>query len=306
MTKIKVVGIGGSGSNAINRMMKCGVMGVEFIAINTDLQNLKKNNADKKIRIGKNITKGLGAGMNPNIGENAAKESREEIEEVLVGADIVFIACGLGGGTGTGGAPVVAKISKDLGILTIAIVTTPFSFEGKSRMSIAKKGEKALKKEVDTLISVSNNRLSLLIKDNTSIDSAFWLCDEVLRQAVCGISDLITLPGIINIDFADIKSILKDSGLAVFGIGIASGEDRAKEAVSSALSSPLLDISLNRTKGVLFNVSGGDDISLIEIDDIAKEIKAKVSPDAKILFGAVQSEDLKKNEIKVTVLITGL
>ena len=306
MTKIKVVGIGGSGSNAINRMMKCDVMGVEFIAINTDLQNLKKNNADKKIRIGKNITKGLGAGMNPNIGENAAKESREEIEEVLVGADIVFIACGLGGGTGTGGAPVVAKISKDLGILTIAIVTTPFSFEGKSRMSIAKKGEKALKKEVDTLISVSNNRLSLLIKDNTSIDSAFWLCDEVLRQAVCGISDLITLPGIINIDFADIKSILKDSGLAVFGIGIASGEDRAKEAVSSALSSPLLDISLNRTKGVLFNVSGGDDISLIEIDDIAKEIKAKVSPDAKILFGAVQSEDLKKNEIKVTVLITGL
>lgn len=306
MTKIKVVGIGGSGSNAINRMMKCDVMGVEFIAINTDLQNLKKNNADKKIRIGENITKGLGAGMNPNIGESAAKESREEIEEVLVGADIVFIACGLGGGTGTGGAPVVAKISKDLGILTIAIVTTPFSFEGKSRMSIAKKGEKALKKEVDTLISVSNNRLSLLIKDNTSIDSAFWLCDEVLRQAVCGISDLITLPGIINIDFADIKSILKDSGLAVFGIGIASGEDRAKEAVSSALSSPLLDISLSRTKGVLFNVSGGDDISLIEIDDIAKEIKAKVSPDAKILFGAVQSEDLKKNEIKVTVLITGL
>jgi len=306
MTKIKVVGIGGSGSNAINRMMKCDVMGVEFIAINTDLQNLKKNNADKKIRIGKNITKGLGAGMNPNIGENAAKESREEIEEVLVGADIVFIACGLGGGTGTGGAPVVAKISKDLGILTIAIVTTPFSFEGKSRMSIAKKGEKALKKEVDTLISVSNNRLSLLIKDNTSIDSAFWLCDEVLRQAVCGISDLITLPGIINIDFADIKSILKDSGLAVFGIGIASGEDRAKEAVSSALSSPLLDISLSRTKGVLFNVSGGDDISLVEIDDIAKEIKAKVSSDAKILFGAVQSEDLKKNEIKVTVLITGL
>lgn len=306
MTKIKVVGIGGSGSNAINRMMKCDVMGVEFIAINTDLQNLKKNNADKKIRIGENITKGLGAGMNPNIGESAAKESREEIEEVLVGADIVFIACGLGGGTGTGGAPVVAKISKDLGILTIAIVTTPFSFEGRGRMSIAKKGEKALKKEVDTLISVSNNRLSLLIKDNTSIDSAFWLCDEVLRQAVCGISDLITLPGIINIDFADIKSILKDSGLAVFGIGIASGEDRAKEAVSSALSSPLLDISLSKTKGVLFNISGGDDISLIEIDDIAKEIKAKVSPDAKILFGAVQSEDLKKNEIKVTVLITGL
>lgn len=305
ITKIKVIGVGGSGSNAITRMMKCKIEGVELIALNTDLQDLKKTNAHQKIRIGKSVTKGLGTGMSPIIGEKAAEEDREVIKEALKESDLIFIACGLGGGTGTGAAPVIAEISKNLGILTIAVVTTPFSFEGKERMRIAREGEDRLKGKVDTLISVSNNKLASIIDPGTSVDSAFWICDEVLRQAVCGISDLITLPGIINIDFADIRAILKDSGSAIFGIGTAVGENRAKEAVSVALNSPLIDISCDKAKGVLFNVSGGEDINLIEINDIAKEIKEKVSPDAKIIFGAVQGEKLKKGEIKVTVVATG-
>ena len=305
ITKIKVIGVGGSGSNAIARMMKCKIEGVELIALNTDLQDLKKTNAHQKIRIGKSVTKGLGTGMSPIIGEKAAEEDREVIKEALKESDLIFIACGLGGGTGTGAAPVIAEISKNLGILTVAVVTTPFSFEGKERMRIAREGEDRLKGKVDTLISVSNNKLASIIDPGTSVDSAFWICDEVLRQAVCGVSDLITLPGIINIDFADIRAILKDSGSAIFGIGTAVGENRAKEAVSVALNSPLIDISCDKAKGVLFNVSGGEDINLIEINDIAKEIKEKVSPDAKIIFGAVQGEKLKKGEIKVTVVATG-
>ncbi len=304
-TKIKVVGVGGSGSNAVTRMMKCKLEGVELIAINTDLQDLKKASAHTKIRIGQESTKGLGTGMNPNLGKIAAEEDRDTIKQAIAGADLIFIACGLGGGTGTGVAPVVAQIAKEMGILTIAVVTTPFSFEGKERSRIATKGEEVLKDSVDTLISVSNDKLYNFIDSKMSIESAFWMCDEVLRQAVSGISDLITLPGIINIDFADVKAMLKDSGSAIFGIGIASGENRYKEATLSALNSPFIDVSCNKAKGVLFNVSGGEDISLVEINEIAKTIKERVSTDARIIFGAVQGEDLKKGEIKVTVVVTG-
>lgn len=305
ITGIKVVGVGGSGSNAVTRMMKHRIEGVELIAVNTDLQDLKKSNAHRKIRIGKEVTKGLGTGMNYSLGRKAAQEDEAEIEKFLEDTDLVFIACGLGGGTGTGAAPVIAAKAKEMGILTVGVVTTPFSFEGKERLRIARKGEELLKEKVDTLISVSNDKLSAFIEPKTSIDSAFWICDEVLRQAVSGISDLIMLPGIINIDFADVRVILKDSGSAIFGIGIASGENRAKNAALTALNSPLIDISCSKAKGVLFNVSGGKDISLIEINEVAKTIRERVSPDAKIIFGAVQGEDLKKGEIKVTVIATG-
>lgn len=305
VTRIKVIGIGGSGSNTVTRMMKHGIDGVELIAVNTDLQDLNKAKAHRKLRIGRSATEGLGTGMNPRVGEKAAEEDREAIKEALKDSDLVFIACGLGGGTGTGAAPVVAEISRDLGILTVAVVTTPFSFEGKERMTIAKKGLKKLTDRVDTLISVSNDRLSSVIDPGTSVDSAFWICDEALKRAVCGISDLITLPGIINIDFADVKAILKNSGSAIFGVGKATGDNRAKEAVSSALNSPLVEVSCSKAKGVLFNVSGGEDINLVEINEIAEEIKRKVAPDARIIFGAVQGEDLKKGEIKVTVVATG-
>ncbi len=305
ITRIKVIGVGGSGSNTATRMMKYNIEGVELIAINTDLQDLKKTKVHRKLRIGKNSTQGLGTGMDPRAGEKAARENKTAIQETLRDSDLVFIACGLGGGTGTGASPVIAEISKEMGILTVAVVTTPFSFEGKERMFIAKKGLKKLKDRVDTLISVSNDRLSSVIDPGTSVDSAFWICDEALKQAVCGISDLITLPGIINIDFADVKAILKDSGSAIFGVGMASGENRVKEAVDAALNSPLIDVSCSKAKGVLFNVSGGEDISLVEINEIAEEIKKKVSSDARIIFGAVQGEDLKKGEIKVTVVATG-
>lgn len=304
-TRIKVIGIGGSGSNTVTRMMRYGINGIELIAINTDLQDLDKANAHRKLRIGRSTTDGLGTGMNPRVGEKAAEEDKEVIKEVLKDSDLIFIACGLGGGTGTGAAPVVAEISKEMGILTVAVVTIPFSFEGKERILIAKKGLKKLTGRVDTLIPVSNDRLLSVIDPGTSVESAFWICDEALKQAVCGISDLITLPGIINVDFADVKAILKDSGSALFGVGKATGDNRAREAVSAALNSPLVEVSCNKAKGVLFNVSGGGDISLVEINEIAEEIKKKVAPNARIIFGAVQGEDLKKGEIKVTVVATG-
>lgn len=305
VTRIKVIGIGGSGSNTVSRMMKHGVNEVELIAVNTDIQDLNKAKAHRKLRIGRNATEGLGTGMNPLLGEKAAEEDREAIKEILKDSDLVFIACGLGGGTGTGAAPVVAEISRELGILTVAVVTTPFSFEGKERMAIAKKGLSRLTDRVDTLISVSNDKLLSVIDPDTSVSSAFWICDEALRQAVCGISDLITLPGIINIDFADVKAILKNSGSAIFGVGRAIGDNRAKEAVSAALNLSLVEVACSKAKGVLFNVSGGGDINLVEINEIAEEIKKRVAPDARIIFGAVQGEDLKKGEIKVTVVATG-
>ena len=303
--KIKVVGIGGSGCNAILRMAKAKIEGVELVAINTDLQDLKKSRADFKIRIGKNLTKGLGAGMNPEIGKEAAREQKEEIKEVLKDADMVFITYGAGGGTGSGAGPVIAEISKNLGVLTVAIVTKPFSFEGIFRKQIAKKSLEELKEKVDSLISISNDKLFSVLNPNISLNSAFWACDDILRQAVQGISDLIILPGLVNVDFADVKTILKNSGSALFGIGRARGEKRAELAAKAAIHSPLLDISPKGAKGVLFNVSSGKDISLSEIDQAAKVITQEVNPEAKVIFGAVQDEKLKKGEIKVTVIATG-
>ncbi len=304
-TKIKVVGVGGSGSNVISRMMRCKIKGVELVAINADAQDLQRTKAHQKIRIGKNLTKGLGTGMNPETGKEAAEEQREEIQEVLSGSDMLFITCGLGGGCGSGASPVVADIAKKSGALTLAVVTKPFSFEGIQRMEIAQDSLRKLKGKVDTLISISNDKLLSILEPKTTVLNAFWICDEILRQAVQGISDLIVLPGIINIDFADVKAIMKDSGSALFGIGKATGSERAREAAQKALSSPLLDLSCKGAKGVLFNVSGGKDISLSEIDEAAKIITQEVSPEAKVIFGAIQDEKLKKGEIKVTVIATG-
>lgn len=305
MTKIKVVGVGGSGSNAISRMAKSEIKGVELIAINTDAQDLVKARADVKLRIGRKTTQGLGAGMNPEIGRRSALENRQEISEILKGADMVFIACGLGGGTGSGAAPVIAQASKELGILTLAVVTTPFSFEGQARIKISENGLGRLKENVDTLISISNDKLLSILSPDTSIINAFWVCDDTLRQAVQGISDLILLPGIINVNFADVETIMKNAGSALFGVGRARGEGRAEKAAMAAINSPLLDISIKGAKGVLFSVSGGKDISLSEIDEIAKAITKEVNPEAKIIFGAVQDENLKEGEIKVTVIATG-
>jgi cell division protein FtsZ len=304
-TKIKVVGVGGSGCNAISRMMKCKIEGVDLIAINTDFQDLKKIRAHFKIRIGKNLTKGLGAGMNPEIGQKAAEEQREEIKEILKGADMVFVTYGGGGGTGSGAGPVVAEISRSLGALTVGIVTKPFSFEGIFRKQIADKSLVKLKEKVDSLITISNDRLVSVLNPNTPLTKAFWVCDEILRQAVQGISDLILQSGIINVDFANVRTIMKNSGSALFGIGCAKGEKRAEEATRKALSSPLLEISCKGAKGVLFNITGGADLSLSEIDEVAKIITQEVNPEAKVIFGANQDEKLKEGELKVMLIATG-
>lgn len=305
MAKIKVVGVGGSGGNAISRMKRCKIKGVELIAINSDAQDLKKTKADLKVRIGKKITQGLGTGMNPEIGRQAAEEQREEIEEILKDADMIFITYGCGGGTGTGAGPIVAQIAKNLKALTVAIVTRPFSFEGVTRQKIAEEGLRELKENVDSLICISNDKLLEILDPKTPILNAFWVCDDILRQAVQGISDLITLPGIINVDFADVKAIMKNSGTALFGIGRARGEGRAVESAKAAISSPLLDISPKGAKGVLFNVSGGKDVSLSEIEEIGKIITQEINSEAKVIFGAVQDEKIKKGEIKVMVIATG-
>lgn len=303
--KIKIVGVGGSGSNTISRMKKFNIKGVELIAINTDIQDLKKAKADIKLRIGKKTTQGLGTGMNPELGKLAAEENKTEIKEVLKGADMIFLASGLGGGTGSGASPVVAEIAKRLGILTVAIITQPFSFEGIYRKRIAENAEKLLKEKVDCLITVENDKLLKNLNAKTSISSAFWLCDDILRQAIEGITDLIFLPGIVNVDFADVKAVLKNSGTAFFGVGYGQGPNRAQEAAKKAINSPLLNVSLNGAKGILFNVSGGKDISLWEIDEIAKIITQEINPKAKLIFGAVQDEKIKPGELKVTVIATG-
>lgn len=305
MTKIKVVGIGGSGGNAISRMGKIKLEGSELIAFNTDYQDLNKVKADFKLRIGRKITQGLGTGMNPEIGRKAAEEQKEEITEILKGADIVFLTGGLGGGTFTGVAPVVADILKSLGILTIAICTLPFSFEGNYRRNIALEGKEKLKEKVDALIAIENDKLIEKLEPETSILNAFWLCDDILREGVKGISDLIMKPGIINVDFASVKTILKQAGTCLFGIGQASGERRAEIATRAAISSPLLDISPKGAKGVLFNVSGGKNISLSEIEEIGRILTKEINPQAKVLFGAVRDKELKKDELKLTVIITG-
>lgn len=303
--RIKVIGAGGSGKNTVNHMVAAKVKGVEFIAINTDAQDLHHSLAKKKIHIGKNLTKGLGTGMNPELGRRAVEETKEELQEAIKGADMVFVAGGLGGGTGSGATPVIAKTAKELGALTIGVVTKPFFFEGNQRMRIADVALEALRKEVDALIVIPNDRLMANIDRNTTAKDAFAICDEVLKQAVEGISDLITTPGTINIDFADIRSILENTGSALMGIGTGSGEKRAEDAAKLAISSPLLDISIAGAKGVLFSIAGGDDLTMFEIQDAAKVITESIDPNAKVIFGTVRDEKLKKGEVKVTVIAAG-
>lgn len=303
--KVKVIGVGGSGCNAVSRMKKCKIFGVDLVAINTDSQDLGKARADSKLRIGKKITQGLGTGMNPLVGQKSALESKDEIVEILKGSDMVFITCGLGGGTGTGASPIIAEISKKLGILTVAIATRPFSFEGVYRRKLAISGEKKLRENVDALVIIENDKLLESLNPKTTVVNAFWICDDILREAVRGISDLITMSGIINVDFADVRTVLKNSGNAIFGIGIARGEKRAENAAKAALFSPLLNISPKGAKGILFNVSGGKDISLSEVEEIGRFITQEVNPRAKVIFGAVQDEKLEKGDLKVTVIATG-
>lgn len=303
--RIKVFGIGGGGNKAIQRMMMSKVHGVEFVAVNLDAQDLNIANTPTKILIGKNLTRGLGAGMNPELGRQAASESKDEIQEVLKGSDMVFICAGLGGGTGTGASPIIAEIARDVGALTVAVVTKPFSFEGAARARIAEEGWHLLKDNVDALITIPNDRLLSVIDRKTPLLEAFTKVDDVLRQGVQGISDLITIPGLINVDFADVKAIMTNSGSALMGIGFASGEDRAIDAAKTAISSPLLEITIDGARGVLFNVSGGTDLAMAEINEAAKIITDKIDPDAKVIFGAVQDDKLKKGEVKITVIATG-
>lgn len=302
--RITVIGIGGSGKNAVNHMINSKVKGVSFIAMNTDTQDLHHSLADKKIHIGKNLTKGLGAGMDPEIGKKAAEETRAEIQDIIKGSDMIFIACGMGGGTGTGAAPVVARIAKEQGILTVGVTTKPFFFEGNQRLKIAEKGIDELSKEVDAIITIPNDRLIQISEKSTNFRDAFAQCDNVLRQAVEGISDLITTPGVINVDFADIKAVMAEAGSALMGIGIASGEKRAEKAALQAINSPLLEVSINGAKGVLFAISGGDDVTIHEIQDAAKIITESIDKDAKVIFGTIRDERLKRGEIKVTVIAT--
>lgn len=304
-TIIKVVGVGGSGCNTISRMAKNKIKGVELVAINTDNQDLQKANAHYKIRIGKGLTRGLGAGMNPEIGRKSAEEQREDITKALKGSEMVFVTCGLGGGTGSGAAPVVAEIAKRSGALTIGIITKPFSFEGVSRARIAENSQRLLKRKVDALLSIQNDKLLEMVEPNTTVTNAFAMCDDILMQAVQGISDLIMLPGIINVDFANVKTIMKDSGSALFGVGLARGEKRAQIAAMAAVRSPLLDVSPKGAKGLLFNIAGGKDMSIAEIDEISRILTEEISNDAKIVFGAVYDDKLKKGEIKVTLIATG-
>lgn len=303
--RIRVVGAGGSGNNAVNYMLGAKVKGVEFIAINSDAQDLHHSLAKKKIHIGKNLTRGLGAGGSPDMGRRAAEETREEINNALKGSDMVFVTCGMGGGTGTGAAPVIAKIARESGALTVGVVTKPFLFEGQERMRLALQGIEDLKKEVDALITIPNDRLLAVVDKETSVKNAFEMCDNVLKQAVEGISDLITTPGIINVDFADIRSVMENTGSALMGVGISTGEKRAEEAARSAINSPLLEVSISGAKGVLFAIAGGDDLGMLEIQDAARTITESIDPQAKVIFGAIKDDKLKKNEVKVTVIATG-
>ena len=300
--RIKVIGVGGSGKNAINHMINSKVKGVDFISINTDAQDLHHSLAKKKIHIGKNLTRGLGTGMNPELGKRAVEETKEEIQEAIKGADMVFIAGGMGGGTASGAAPVIARTAKESGCLTVAVVTKPFFFEGIQRMKIADVAIDELRQAVDALIIIPNDRLLQTIDKDTTAKNAFATCDNILKQAVEGISDLITTPGIINIDFADIRAVMENAGAALMGIGHASGEKRAEEAARMAISSPLLEISINGAKGVLFSIAGGDDLTMFEIQDAAKVITESVDPNAKIIFGTVKDDKLKKGELKITVI----
>lgn len=302
--RIRVIGVGGSGHNAIHRMMDVGIDKVEFIAINTDAQALLHSRADRKVHIGRKTTGGLGAGMNPEIGHAAAEENRSEIEEVMRNSDMVFITCGLGGGTGTGAAPVVSEIAKKAGILTVAVVTKPFGFEGAKRREIAERGFEELKQQVDTVITIPNDRVLQIIDKKTPLLQAFRTVDDVLRQAVSGIAELVTVPGLINVDFADVRAIMSDAGSALMGIGRGSGENRAVNAARAAIGSPLLEMSIDGAKGLLFNITGGKSLTMHEVDEAARFITKAVDPEAKIIFGAVIDENMD-DEIKITAVATG-
>ena len=301
---IKVVGIGGGGVNAVNRMIELGLRGVEFIAINTDAQALLMSDADVKLDVGRELTRGLGAGADPEVGRRAAEDHAEEIEEALAGADMVFVTAGEGGGTGTGGAPVVARIAKSIGALTIGVVTKPFGFEGQRRKLIAEKTSEDLKAKVDTLITIPNDRLRDVVQKNTSILDAFRVVDDVLRQGVQGISDIITVPGLINLDFADVRTVMRDAGSALMGIGRASGENRAVEAARQAIASPLLEVNINGAQGILFNITGSSNLTLFEVTEAAEEIRAAADPEANIIFGTSFNERLGE-EVQITVIATG-
>ncbi|QQG45807.1 MAG: cell division protein FtsZ [Candidatus Niyogibacteria bacterium] len=303
--RVKVIGVGGSGLNAVDHMIRSKVRGVDFIGVNTDAQDLHHSLMSKKLHIGRTVTRGLGAGMDPDLGRQAAEENKAEIEESLKGADMVFVTCGFGGGTGSGAAPVIASAAKGAGILTIAVVTKPFVFEGLKRIQIAEEGLVKLRNNVDAMIVIPNDRLLAVVDKNTSFLSAFAMCDEVLRQAVQGISDLITMPGIINVDFSDVKAIMSNSGSALMGIGKGAGDKRAEEAARLAISSPLLDMSIDGAKGVLFAVSGGEDMTMWEIQEAARVITGAIDKEAKVIFGAFHDDRLKRGEFKITVIASG-
>jgi cell division protein FtsZ len=302
--QIKVIGVGGGGNNAVNRMIDAGLQGVDFIVVNTDAQALEMAKAGTKLQIGGKLTKGLGSGGNPEIGQQAAEESKQEIEGVLKGADMIFITAGMGGGTGTGGAPVIAEIAKGLGALTVGVVTRPFIFEGRKRMNQAEQGILTLKEKVDTLIVIPNDKLLQVVDKKTTLMEAFRIADDVLRQGVQGISDLIAIPGLINLDFADVRTIMKETGTALMGVGISSGQNSALEAAKAAIFSPLLETSIDGARGVLINITGGNNLSLFEIHEAAETISEAADPEANIIFGAVIDETFKE-ETRVTVIATG-
>ncbi len=301
---IKVVGVGGGGSNAVNRMITAGLRGVEFIAINTDAQALALSNADKKLHIGGKLTRGLGAGGDPEVGRQAVEETREELTEALEGADMVFVTAGMGGGTGTGGAPIIAQVARELGSLTIGVVTRPFSFEGRRRASVAEEGIRNLRQRVNTVITIPNDRLLQVVDKSATVVEAFRVADDVLRQGVQGIADLITVPGLINLDFADVRTVMSEAGSALIGIGIASGEGRAAQAAQAAIASPLLETSMEGARGVLINVTGGMDLGMLEINEAAQVVQQAADPEANIIFGAVLDEHLD-GKIQITVIATG-
>lgn len=303
--RIRVVGVGGSGCNAVNHMIDSKVRGVEFVAVNSDAQDLHRSLSKRKIHIGKNLTRGLGTGMNPDLGKRAAEETRQQIQEALQGSDMVFITCGFGGGTGTGASAVIAKIAKEVGALVIAIVTKPFSFEGAQRKDIAERGLAELKKEVDAYIVIPNDKLLTVVEKTLSLKQAFALCDEVLREAVEGVSDIIRTPGDINTDFNDIKAVMEGAGPTLMGIGIAEGDDRAIEAAKRAVNSPLLDISISGAKGVLWVVAHSDDLGIVEVHEASKIISESVDKNAKIIWGVMKDSKLKKGQLRIIVIATG-
>ncbi|HEY9609391.1 cell division protein FtsZ [Allocoleopsis sp.] len=304
VAKIKVIGVGGGGGNAVNRMIASEVTGVEFWSINTDSQALAQNGAPKRLQMGQKLTRGLGAGGNPAIGQKAAEESREEIAHAIENADLVFITAGMGGGTGTGAAPIVAEVAKEMGALTVGVVTRPFTFEGRRRTSQAEEGIAALQSRVDTLIVIPNNKLLSVISEQTPVQEAFRVADDILRQGVQGISDIITIPGLVNVDFADVRAVMADAGSALMGIGVGSGKSRAREAASQAISSPLLESSIDGARGVVLNITGGSDLTLHEVNTAAETVYEVVDPNANIIFGAVIDEKLQ-GEIRITVIATG-